>query len=53
MAPVQWIQRAFPEAPLTVFRERAGEREALADHPMTELVARPNGFYDGIALWSA
>jgi len=53
MAPVQWIQRAFPEAPLTVFREAEGAREALDDHPLTELVARPNGSYNGVALWSA
>ncbi len=53
MAPVQWVQRAFPEAPLTLFREKAGEREALPDHALTELIARPNEYYDGVALFSA
>lgn len=52
MAPVQFIQRSFPEAPLKVFRLRP-ERVEAEGHPLTNLVARPNGSYSDIALWSA
>ena len=47
MAPVHWIARNFPQAVLTV--EMDGE--PVADHELTQLVNRPNGFYGGVALW--
>lgn len=47
MAPVHWIARTFPQAVLRV--ELDGE--AVAEHGLTQLVSRPNGFYGGAALW--
>lgn len=52
-APVQWVQRSLPEARLTVMRyRRGGKVDDLADHDMLSLIARPNGYYGDIALWS-
>ncbi|MFQ5775852.1 MAG: phage portal protein, partial [Kiloniellaceae bacterium] len=51
-APVQWIQRAFPEAPLKVLRTAGGESEEVEAHPLLDLIARPNPFYGGAQLWS-
>ncbi|WPJ67952.1 portal protein [Sinorhizobium phage Aussie] len=52
-SPVQWIQRALPEARLTVMRYgRGGKIEELADHGALSLIARPNPFYGDMALWS-
>lgn len=53
MAPVQWIQRAVPEATLRVKSVgRKGEVEMIADHPMLALIQRPNAFYgDIVLLW--
>lgn len=53
MAPVKFIQRVFPEAPLGVKRVAGVEEEVLEGHPMVRLIRRPNGFYSGIALWRA
>ncbi|MDZ4307551.1 phage portal protein [Allopontixanthobacter sp.] len=52
-APVMWVQRALPEATLTVRRKLAsGAREDLDSHDLTELVRNPNPFYGDIALWA-
>jgi HK97 family phage portal protein len=52
-APIQWIQRALPEARLTIHRVgRNGLREEVADHPALGLIARPNPYYGDIALWA-
>ncbi|QJR20644.1 phage portal protein [Pelagibacterium halotolerans] len=52
-APIQWIQRAVPEARLTVQRrKRDGSVDEVADHKMLALIARPNKYYGDIALWS-
>ena len=53
MAPVKFVQRVFPEAPLMVRRRNATNpnEEIIDPHPMTELVRRPNPFYSGNALW--
>lgn len=52
-APVQWIQRAFPEGRLRVMRQvRNGDSEIDA-HPLVALIAAPNAFYGDAALWSA
>jgi HK97 family phage portal protein len=52
MAPVQWVQRALPEAKLEVKRtNRKGEVEVVKDHPMLALIQRPNDFYADIVLW--
>ena len=51
MAPIQWIQRSMPEAPL-VMEQRAGDDEwEIKDHPLTQLLDRPNPFYTGLHLW--
>lgn len=53
-APIQWIQRAAPEASLTVKRkDRAGQVTQLDEHPMLALIARPNAFYGDLTLWTA
>jgi HK97 family phage portal protein len=53
-APIMWIQRAIPEAELTICRELPdGEEEYLEDHPMLELIKSPNEFYGEIVLWTA
>jgi len=54
MAPVQWVQRAFPEARLRVVRSKAdGSVEEIAGHKMTALIRRPNEAYGDIHLWWA
>lgn len=53
MAPVQWIQRAFPEAPLAVYRKTKDGREIILDHPLADLINNPNPYYSGISLWWA
>lgn len=54
MAPVQWIQRAIPEARFRVVRPAAdGGSDEVQGHKLTALMARPNGAYSGDALISA
>ena len=52
MAPVQWIQRAAPEARLRVMRGQGADRREVDNHPLVQLVARPNPFYSETALVS-
>jgi HK97 family phage portal protein len=56
MAPLLWILRTFPEAPLGVWRinqtNPASEKREYA-HPMARLIRRPNKFYTGVSLWTA
>jgi HK97 family phage portal protein len=52
-APLQWVQRAFPEARLTVVRRSADASDEVEGHPLPALVAAPNPFYGGGHLWSA
>lgn len=49
MAPVLWIARTFPEAPVAI--EKNGEIEH--EHDMLKLLAKPNEFYSGLTLWMA
>src|SRR3546814_19408665 len=52
MAPVQWMQRALPEATLMVQRKnRKGEIDELPDHLMLALIQNPNPHYGDIVLW--
>lgn len=54
MAPIWWLMRTFPEAPVVIAKLMAdGGREEIASHPMTELIRRPNPFYAGNVLWMA
>lgn len=50
MAPVLWMARTFPEAPIGV-GETAEEIDT--EHSMCALIRRPNGFYSGTVLWMA
>lgn len=53
-AAIGWAMRVFPEAPIVV--EKRAERDAKLvwevqpDHPLEELMERPNAFYDGSVL---
>lgn len=53
MAPTQWIQRAFPEAPLTIHKIKDESTEKIEKHPLVELINNPNPFYSGVSLWWA
>lgn len=53
MAPIQWIQRAFPEARLRAMIMRKDEFEEIEKHPLTALVVNPNPAYSDFHLWSA
>lgn len=51
MAPVQWVQRALPEARLVVkSRKRDGSIDMIGDHPMLWLIQKPNPYYADIVL---
>ncbi|MEO1488850.1 MAG: phage portal protein [Pseudomonadota bacterium] len=52
-APIMFIQRALPEARLSLrLTRRGGEVEELDDHDMLKLIRSPNEAYGDIALWS-
>ncbi len=51
MAPIQWVQRAFIEAPLRVWEPKGEELEPVTPHDMTALIEKPNPLYSGSALW--
>lgn len=54
MAPVQWLQSAVPQAMLTVSSTNSkGEVTAQPNHPMLELLRKPNPFYGDDVLWSS
>lgn len=53
MAPVQWLMRTFPEAPLAVDRLRGAAWEVQHDHPVTKLWSRPNPFTVGELMQQA
>lgn len=55
MSPIQWIQRAFPEAPLILSRDAGDneEPEKITDHEFVSLLEQPNDFYSGFDLWAA
>lgn len=54
MAPLLWIARTFPEAPLMVWRVlEDGQEEEDRKHELLRLLRRPNKFYTGRVLWTA
>ena len=54
MAPIQWIQRSLPEAPLKIERRvGTGDEWEPIDHPLADLLDEPNQFYSGLHLWQA
>lgn len=52
-APLQWIQRAFPEGRLQVMGGPADDRKEKEAHPLVELIRQPNPHYGDAALWAA
>jgi HK97 family phage portal protein len=53
MPVVQWLGRAFCEAPCIVQRQTDEDWETVPAHPLAQLIARPNGFYGSSQLWMA
>lgn len=53
VAPVLWVARNFPEAPILVERYKGQELEAVPNHKMANLIRRPNAHYSGRLLWMA
>ena len=53
MAPVNWVARTFPEAPLVVEQETPEGFEKVLGHDLTALLRQPNPFYSGTTLWMA
>lgn len=58
MAPMGFLQTAFPEAEVEIIVETDGEAEVLHGHRLAELLDNPNaeagrGTYTGTALWQA
>jgi len=54
MAPINWMMRTFPEAPLIVEkRNRQKQWEEETPHPLTTLLRQPNPFYGGLQLMMA
>lgn len=51
MGPIQWMQRAAPEARVIVRRPTKGKPEEVPNHPMVALIQNPNPFYGDIMLW--
>lgn len=53
-ACVRWVQRALPEAPLTVYvRNADGEDEPDPTHPLQRRIEQPNPYYSGLHLIGA
>ncbi len=53
MAPIQWVQRSMPEAPLIIEKRTAANEWEQIEHDLTSLIETPNKFYSGIHLWQA
>ncbi len=54
MACVSWAQRTFPEAPIMLEKQTAGEEwERQDEHPLLTLLDSPNPYYDGLLMQSA
>ena len=51
-ACVRVYARAFPEPEMHVFRDTQDGKEKLPDHPVRQLLARPNPFMGEDELWS-
>mgnify|MGYP001558605778 CR=1 FL=1 len=51
--PLQWVQRAFPEAELVITKQLKDEQEKVPGHPLLRLIERPNPFYGSDVLWQA
>lgn len=52
MAPLGWLCRTFPEAPMVVEQRKGREWEIDEEHELTALLQRPNPYYSGDLLWN-
>lgn len=55
MQCMNWIMRNFPQGMLAVSRSfKSGKPTSVeTEHPLVNLINKPNGWYGGVALWSA
>lgn len=53
MAPLLWMCRTYPEAPIIVEQLKGKEWEIVTDHPMPKMLQRPNEFYSGELMSTA
>lgn len=59
MAPIHWVMRTFPEAPLSMREWKVdsdtGEMksEPIMEHALLSLIEKPNPFYDLDTLWAS
>lgn len=54
MAPLNWIARTFPAAPVALYRVlEDGQEEMETKHDLIRLLHRPNPYYTGKLLWQA
>lgn len=53
VAALNWIMRAFPEAPCVVERLTKEVWEIDQGHPLEQILESPNPYYDGRVLWMA
>lgn len=53
VAPLLWMARTFPEAPVVVERSKNPTWEVVNAHPMVALLNRPNPYYSGVLLKQA
>lgn len=54
MAPLLWLTRTFPEAPLTVVEEADdGTTTIVGRHELPALFRKPNDYYTASSLWQA
>lgn len=54
MAPLNWIARTFPAAPVGLWKVlEDGQEDQEIAHDMIRLLHRPNPFYTGKLLWQA
>ena len=51
MAPIKFISRTFPEAPLQV--SKRADNDPIIDHPLITLLYNPNPYYTDVELWMA
>ena len=53
MAPVQWIMRTFPEAPVAIWKTQKDGPEKIINHPLIQRLNKPTPNYGGRTLWMA
>lgn len=48
-----WLMRTYPEAPVTVHHKTPDGPERVPEHPLLDILERPNPYYSGDQLWAA